>query len=370
MPASDLTVPSGFAIVTIDHVPGVRELAALPNGDLVAGTRSTDVVLIRHAEDASPSDPEVLAHLPETPAAGIAYSPSHRELYAASEYALYAIAYAPGAASASAPREIARVRTGPVAPDSDGDVHITTSVAVDDADNELYAGVGSSCNVCTEADSTRASIFAMHPDGSGMHKIATRIRNAIALAIDPQTHVLWAGDAGQDDLPFGHPYEFLDAVTLHRAVADYGWPDCEENHHPYASGASCSSTVQPLVEVPAYSTFIGATFYPKNQTGPFAFARRYRGGIFAALHGSWHRTTDGSFAAQPQVVFVPLIGDRPTRPVDWSDPTKQWSTFVGGFQSAGTQRVGRPTGIAVGAKGSLFVADDQAGAVYRIRPVR
>jgi len=30
--------------------------------------------------------------------------------------------------------------------------------------------------------------------------------------------------------------------------------------------------------------------------------------------------------------------------------------------------VGRPSGIAVGAQGSLFLADDGNGAVYRIRP--
>jgi glucose/arabinose dehydrogenase len=42
---------------------------------------------------------------------------------------------------------------------------------------------------------------------------------------------------------------------------------------------------------------------------------------------------------------------------------------VGGFQlSNGVTRIGRPTGLAVGAQGSLFVADDTANQVYRIRP--
>jgi glucose/arabinose dehydrogenase len=44
--------------------------------------------------------------------------------------------------------------------------------------------------------------------------------------------------------------------------------------------------------------------------------------------------------------------------------------FVGGFQLAdGVTRIGKPTGIAVGAQGSLFVADDVNGMVYRIRPM-
>ena len=31
-------------------------------------------------------------------------------------------------------------------------------------------------------------------------------------------------------------------------------------------------------------------------------------------------------------------------------------------------RIGRPTGVAVGPQGDLFVADDQTGNIYRIRP--
>ncbi len=369
MAPADVRVPNGFTILRIANVPGARELVGLSNGDVIAGTKADDVVLVRRAEDAAPDDPVVVAHLPESPAAGVAFSPSHRTLYVATEYAVYVSNYAPGSSTASPPRVIARVRTGPIAPNSDGDVHHTTSLAFDETTNTLYVAVGSSCNACTEADPTRASIFAMQPDGSGMHKIATRIRNAIALAIDPRTHALWAGDAGQDDLPFGHPYEFLDDVSAHRAVADYGWPDCEENHRAYVAGARCDDTVEPLVEIPAYSTFIGATFYPENQRGRYAFPARYWGGVFAAAHGSWHRSPDGSFTAQPRVLFVAMRGDRPAKPVTWNDPNTQWETFVGGFQQ-GTERAGRPTGVAVGARGSLFVADDDAGAIYRIRPQR
>jgi glucose/arabinose dehydrogenase len=65
-----------------------------------------------------------------------------------------------------------------------------------------------------------------------------------------------------------------------------------------------------------------------------------------------------------------MSGDAPTTPVDWADPTKQWSDFVSGLHLAdGTTRIARPTGIAVEAAGSLFVADDQNGTVYRIRPM-
>lgn len=348
-------------------MPGARELAALPNGDLIAGSRGSDVFLIRGAESDS-AHVQVLAHLPDAQASGVTYSVRRHELFVGTENAVYAARYTAGADRLEGgPVRIARVRSGGIPAGSDGDVHRTTSVAFDDAHDALYVSVGSSCNACAEIDGTRASIFAMHPDGGGAHKIAKRIRNAIALTIDPQTHALWAGDAGQDNIPFGHPYEFVDNVTSHAGIADYGWPECEENRHAYVSGASCGGTVVPLVELPAYSTIVGATFYPSDLRGRFAFPHAYSGGLFVAAHGSWHRTTAGAYAAEPLVAFVPMKNGSPATPANWSDPHAQWNPFVTGFQS-GLARRGRPTGLAVAPDGSLFVADDAADAIYRVRP--
>ena len=117
---------------------------------------------------------------------------------------------------------------------------------------------------------------------------AVRIRNAIALTVNPATQTVWVGDAGQDSLTNGHPYEFFDPVTLHTDVADYGWPDCEENRQAYTPGADCSATAIPRVVFPAYETLIGAAFYPVNASGPYAFPAAYRGGAFVTMHGSWH----------------------------------------------------------------------------------
>jgi glucose/arabinose dehydrogenase len=65
-----------------------------------------------------------------------------------------------------------------------------------------------------------------------------------------------------------------------------------------------------------------------------------------------------------------MDGDRPVKPVDWQNPNTQWTDFISGFQSGCRTRIGRATGIAVGPKGSLFVADDASGKIYRIRPLR
>ncbi len=204
-------------------------------------------------------------------------------------------------------------------------------------------------------------------DGSGMTTQAKRLRNAIAVAVDPSTGTVWAGGAGQDDLPQGHPYEFIDAVSSRAAPADYGWPDCEENHVAYTPGANCSAVVMPAIEFPAYSTLIGAAFYPAAQTGSYAFPAAWRGGLFVGMHGSWH-TSGGVPIDPPHVAFVRFSGAAPATAVNWSNPAAQWNDFLTGFQTGSGSRVARVTGVAVGPQGSLFVADDQNGWILRVRP--
>lgn len=362
-----IKIASGFHSNTIASLSGPRELVGLPNGDLLVGTSGDTLAIVPDAEAAGAAGaPQTFITLPDSPAQGIALSPDHAWIYAATEYDVYRIPYHTGDRSEpnSSAQHIASIRTGPISPGSDGDVHITSSVAV--TASTVYVSVGSSCNACVEVDPTRASIQAMGTNGSGMRTLATRIRNAIAVAIDPATGVLWAGGAGQDHIPYGHPYEFMDAVTLESGnPIDYGWPDCEENRHAYTPGSDCSHVAEPLVEFPAYATHVGATFYPRGAAGKYAFPSSFDGALFVASHGSWHCCP----STPPDVAVVAMHGDAPSTPVDWSDPNKQWTEFMSGFgTSSNTGYIGRPTGIAVGAQGSLFVADDANGVIYRVRP--
>jgi glucose/arabinose dehydrogenase len=363
------TLASGFVGERIANVDGARELAFLPDGDLLVGTTGSSIEIVPDADAAGAAGtPHVFARLAEGPASGIAAAPNGA-LYAATNTTIWRLSYAAGAQSATGAVAIAHVRTGPVAPHSDGDVHRTTSVAA--TATRLYAGVGSSCNACVEADPTRATVQQMGLDGSGMKTLATRTRNAIALAIDPSSHALWIGGAGQDGLGYGHPYEYLDSPTLHDAArVDYGWPACEEDHHAYnALGANpppdCSQTVAPAIVFPAYATLVGAAFYPIHESGAYAFPQRYRGGLFVTSHGSWHCCP----ATPPSVYFVAMNGDAPATAVNWSDPTAQSVPFLSGLGSPeSSSYIARPTGVAVGPHGSLFIADDQNGAIYRVRP--
>jgi glucose/arabinose dehydrogenase len=358
---ASLLVPSGFIV---SKVGGARELAALPNGDLIVGTGGASVIIVPNAESPGAAGaPLTFATLPEGPAQGVAFGRGY--VFVTTQHGVYRILYITGARNGTA-QQIASVRSGPIAPNSDGDVHTTSSVAV--SGSTLYVGVGSSCNACAETDPTRATVQRMGTDGSAMTTQAKRWRNAIALATDPSTGTVWAGGAGQDSLAQGHPYEYLDPVSARAAPADYGWPDCEENHVAYTGGANCANVIVPAVAFPAYSTIIGAAFYPAAQAGPYAFPAAWSGGLFVSLHGSWHTAANGNPVDPPHVAFVPFSGGAPARAVNWNDPTTQWNDFFTGFQTGSGSRIGRTTGVAVGAQGSLFVADDAAGAVYRIRP--
>ncbi len=367
-----LTVAPGLKIETIASVGGARELAALPNGDLIVGTGGNEIFIVPNAESSgSAGAPQRFATINDANAEGVAFDPSSCTIFVGTQYHIWSIPYNDGDLSAASVNQIASVRTGPIANPGDGDVHNSTSVAV--GGSTVYASMGSSCNGCTgESDPTRAAIWKMNRDGSGMALLAKRNRNAIAVTVNPASGHLWAGGAGQDSLPAGHPYEFMDDVTAHASggVADYGWPYCEENHHLYNSGpgapSNCDNTVQPLVEFPAYITHIGAVFYPRNPTGTYAFPQQFRGALLVTSHGSWH--TNGGCTYAPEVDSVAMNGDAPQIAVNWSDPHVQYSALISGFQSGCTSRSGRPTGITVGPQGSVFVGDDQSGNIYRIRP--
>jgi glucose/arabinose dehydrogenase len=413
-------LPGQFYGELVAQFTGVspRQMVMLPNGDLLIGTgggtanfpRSGQIYILQNAEAAVPAAPTVFATLADGSCASSAGTNTNGITFAAGtgggtifvgmECSVWKIPYATGDHVASSQALFVNVRTGStVSTPIDSDVHHTTSVLA--AGSTLYISVGSSCNACTETDPTRGAILKSSTTTPALSLVATRVRNAMALAQNPATGTVWAGGAGQDcvvgttcfaamDALYldGHPYEWMDPLTTHTAPVDYMWPWCEENMSTVSApdgtpatpppGTNCTNMIVAPVRAPAYATIIGATFYAPPAGATYAFPSSFQNGLFFTLHGSWHEGTNGVPVAVPEVVFVPMsANDAPAYPMDWvgGSPYSNWARngsgnpapFMNGFQQAGV-RIGKPAGLAVGNSGSLFISDDDAGVIYRIRP--
>ena len=83
-------------------------------------------------------------------------------------------------------------------PSSTPSVHVSRTINFG-PDGRLYVAIGSSCNVCVEADPRRTTIQVVTKDGT-LQPYARGLHNAIGFDWDPQTGLMWAGETGQDNL--------------------------------------------------------------------------------------------------------------------------------------------------------------------------
>jgi glucose/arabinose dehydrogenase len=225
-----------------------RQLAMLPNGDLIVGTgsgspgaaigsSSAAIYIIPSADgDPLPGTPAPFATIPDSLPQGVTYSAKstlgpNGAIYVGATHGVYAIPYTTGMKSAPSGSitKIFQVREPDIQSgcnpplnvtanpggvcNGDADDHETTSVLADDSRGVIFVSVGSSCNACAETDpsDTRAVVMEVPLSGDvtsmiqgqppqNTKWIAKRYRNALALAQNPQTSNVWAGGAGQDCL--------------------------------------------------------------------------------------------------------------------------------------------------------------------------
>ncbi len=148
--------------------------------------------------------------------------------------------------------------------------------------------------------------------------------------------------------------------------ADYGWPECYFDltqqklvlapEYGGDGGKAVGRCVQkqfPHAAFPAHWGPNGLLFYYGHQ-----FPTAYQGGAFIAFHGSWNR------APSPQggynVVFQPFIDGK---------PAGKYVIFADGFAGAVKEpgrAAHRPSGLAVGPDGALYITDDAHGRIWRV----
>ena len=226
--------------------------------------------------------------------------------------------------------------------------HWTRTVAFG-PDGKLYLSVGSSCNICIEAEPVRAAISRANPDGSDFEIMATGLRNAVGLTFQPGTDELWATvnerDMQGNELP-------PDLVTIVLEGATYGWPGCvPPDAAPQVPNADCSGVTPPTVAIQAHSAPLGLVFWEGD-----GVPEQFSGDLIVAQHGSWNRQPP----AAPKLLRIDVEDGAPVAARD----------FATGWQNEAGERWGRPAGVVLAPDGSLIVSDDSNGMIYRISEAR
>jgi glucose/arabinose dehydrogenase len=393
-----LTLPKGFcATIFADSVPRARQLVVAPNGDVfVSAQRLNGVTVLRDANHDGRADSR------EKFVTG--FSSSHVALF---DGHLYVEAEPQGAEGRTGTASILRYALNRGEPSSAGAPdtivqglpfqpgHFTRNFVIT-REGTMYVNVGSGTNSCQpQAEDRRPGAKGVDPclelrtragiwqfdarklhqtQASGQH-FATGIRNGVGIAINPTDHLLWVTQHGRDGLGdwkelgltpkqsaempaeelfqvgrgdnFGWPYCYLDPFEKKKVLApEYGGNGKEVGR--------CAQFKRGVASFPGHWAPNALLFY----TGS-TFPARYKAGAFIAFHGSWNR------APEPQggynVIFQPLRNGR---------ATGSFEVFADGFapnlNTARSQGNGRPSGLAQGPDGALYVADDALGRIYRI----
>jgi glucose/arabinose dehydrogenase/mono/diheme cytochrome c family protein len=263
--------------------------------------------------------------------------------------------------------------------DADGTMYVDVATATNACQPQNRVPKSPGINPCTELQ-TRGGIWRYDANKTNQvfspaERFATGIRNAEGFAIDSGAHRIFVTQHGRDQLHSNWPDVYKpeeeatqpaeELLRLTRG-GDYGWPECYYDAEqrklvlaPEYGGdggrkiGPCANKIAPIAAFPAHWAPNAMALYDKEQ-----FPAHYRHGVFIAFHGSWNR------APYPQggynVVFEALAGDR---------ASGKCEVFADGFAGAvksPDKAEHRPSGLAVGPDGSLYVSDDVRGRIYRI----
>jgi glucose/arabinose dehydrogenase/mono/diheme cytochrome c family protein len=265
-----------------------------------------------------------------------------------------------------------------------------------DGEGNMYVTVGAPSNACMEQMRTmgspgmdpcpildyaggiwRFSANSLNQDHlTDGHRYSTGIRHAVALCWNPVANALYAVQHGRDQLHQFFPEMYdqqagaeLPAEEFLKLAdgADFGWPYCYYDPFtetkvlaPEYGGdrtitGRCEQKTDPIMAFPGHVAPNDLLFYTGDQ-----FPERYRHGAFIAFHGSWNRAPleqEGYY-----VVFVPFRDGL---------PSGEWEVFADGFSGKSSilnpgDAEHRPTGLAQGPDGSIYISDSRKGTVWRI----
>ncbi|HVU33391.1 MAG TPA: c-type cytochrome [Opitutaceae bacterium] len=395
LPAPDaddggLTLPPGFrALVVADHVTAPREalrfITVAPNGDIYVKSSREGIYALRDTNGDGRADE--IKHFGTGNGTGIALHDGW--LYYSTTTGVYRYKYTPGQLVPTGEPET--IVTGL----PDGHQHNAKAFAFD-GEGRLLVEVGSPFNVYSKPDrqlgakgmdateflKTHGGYWRFDPNkqnqtlADGYH-YSTGHRHSLSIAWNPVSHLFFMVMMGRDQLNtvdpqdydaldnaervaeemhvlrpgvnLGWPYTYWDPIKQARMVApEFGGDNRKRDNNPAYD--------KPVIAFPAHWAPLQMCYASGTQ-----FPAKYRGGMFIAFHGSWNR------APRPQagykIVYVPFDAQ--------GRPTRAYETFADGFAGSDyftntNDARYRPSGVAVGPDGSLYVSETERGRVWRI----
>lgn len=348
-------VPSGFTVdLLAEKMDNPRKLVTAPNGDIfVAESSGGRIKVLRQGEDGKVVETSVFAEHLHQPFGMAFYPPGDkpRFVYVANTDSVIRFPYTNGDMKARE-KEQMLVPDIPGGGRLRGGGHWTRDIVFNRDGTKMLVSVGSHSNVNDdELEKNRADVLEYNPDGSGFRIYASGIRNAVGLAIEPQTGELWCSvnerDGLGDDLP-------PDYVTHVQEGGFYGWPwyyigNHQDPRHAGKHPELAEKVIVPDVLVQSHMASLCMTFYTANQ-----FPKEFKGFAFAAEHGSWNRARRVGY----KVIAVPIVGGK---------ATGEYDDFMTGFVTPDGDVWGRPVGVTVDRQGSLLVSDDGYNSIWRVR---
>ncbi len=392
--------PDFCATVFADSIGHARHMAIAPDGVVYVNTWSGSyygrsktppggfIVALRDTKGGGHAD--VIKRFGESPVSGgsggTGIALYKGALYAEEGDRILRYALPPGSIAPSGPPEViisGLPVTGdhpmhPFAIDAQGNLYVDSGSATNScqAENRMLKSPG--LKPCKELE-TRGGIWRYDANKTGQKfspagRFATGLRNGEGIAFDSAGRI-FATQHGRDQLAENWP-EFYRPVEGANEPAeelveltqdgDYGWPGCyfdygqqklvlapEYGGDGGKTAGPCAQKLAPVASFPAHWAPNDLLVYQGAQ-----FPAAYRGGAFIAFHGSWNR------APFPQggynVVFQPLADGR---------PSGRFVVFADGFAGAvktPDAALHRPSGLAMGPDGALFISDDVRGRIWRV----
>ena len=271
-----------------------------------------------------------------------------QDLYVANSDAIVRFPYVDGA------MQISAAGTPVVALPAGTINHHWTKTIIASADkSRLYASVGSNSNVAEngiDKEDNRAAIWEVDPR-TGEHRIyASGLRNAVGLALEPSTGVLWASVNERDEIGSDLVPDYMTAV---RDGGFYGWPYSYYGQHMDSRVKPQRLDLVAKAIVPDYALGAHTASLGLASSQGATFPAPFANGMFVGQHGSWNRKPHSGY----KVIFVPFASGKPSgMPVD----------VLTGFLSADGEAMGRPVGVAIDKLGALLVADDVGNTIWRV----